>query len=452
MGSDIISRTRKRGTSARNPTTYQYRYKSATANACTATQVFTWSDWVSVNVDDVTVDRQVMVDRVVKGFQKKVENGDVFMNPMNSTKSQLFPATLAGPLKYFGPTWQCGVDSPYRYRTEYEVEPAVSLESLNAAFSLTPDGYLYLPDLLGAREGQIAISEATAKCLSNRGTVDGAAVWESVAEYKQTLGILKSLANHADLLFHALSLRKAGRKQVVMVRDRGGKLLRVGSELELIKSLGIKPLISDLRKVLQGLRKETGVRRTTTRGSASAGTSSISNAVATFGTGVNIQYAVIDTDEVVARAMSYDEWNVGLLDNIGLGPQGLIALPYQLVSLSFVADWFTNLGDYLMSHVPSPRLDQLGSCTVLKRIQTRTAIITGVTANGVGSIITPCGGQKVGVNTRYVRNPGLAKPALTIRNRFGMNSDLERDQERIGIAFALMGQRLGSYAAHLRLR
>jgi hypothetical protein len=129
-----------------------------------------------------------------------------------------------------------------------------------------------------------------------------------------------------------------------------------------------------------------------------------------------------------------------LLDSLGLSYKNLVTLPWELTKMSFVYDWFANIGDLIGSLVPAFGLNQIGSCTVVERKRIDSWVSTGYTLvnPSVFTVLqppSPCSHKKT--TTWYTRSIGLGAPSLAIKLDFGFDKLL-----RSADAAALLAQRM----------
>lgn len=291
------------------------------------------------------------------------------------------------------------------------------------------------------------IGEVSTKVLADRGTADSN-LYESLAQMSQTLDLLKSPVKSLFRLYkkaeHELkaSRRNNYRADLGNVSDtplaKAYGAANRGGGLYLSYRYGILPLIKDIESILNGLKSRTGTVRKTTRASLEDSYSENTESTITryeLALVVGIQ----KTDYVKVRAYSYDEYVADLGNNLGFTTKGLLHLPWDLIPLSFVEDWFTNLSDYLYAFAPVPGYKMLSSGVSVTRQSslTYTALNTSITPayqNDLTLIRPVTGSYTTRVFTK-VRTPGLQYPTLHIKNDFKFDR-----ATRIADAIALLGQ------------
>lgn len=402
-----------------------------------------------ITIYDISGETRSMTDTVVKNFHNLVKEGHVFFNYMSSRKTTLNPAIYSGsPLIFSQNGWQCS--GAAKYQSIYEQSGAVGIDQVNSAFQLN-NGYWYPPSLMPSQAIENAINEATARCLNARGRPD-LTVLEDWAERKKTAqlaaGYGSALWGTAQRIQSAVHDRGIMRK----VRALGGVASIAGSAY-LMTRYGLTPVLKTVQGVLKAKERENNAAlRQTTRGKSSYGTSTTETSTnPTPGGHLNAILTTTVTDGVEARVMSLDDWKAETtLERYGVDMKGLITLPWELLTLSFVADWLVNVGDVIGSLVPSPHLRQLGGCTVYTRTRSVTRTLEGFSPNGIAVVMSNTSATKTGVEVEKVRQPGLRAPQLVIRNTAMNNPVLDRNWLRFADSLVLSGQALQRVSRHVR--
>jgi hypothetical protein len=253
------------------------------------------------------------------------------------------------------------------------------------------------------------ITEVSTSVLAKRGRADNN-LFESVAEYRQT----------ADLL---LKPQKTLNDFLDTFSSRISKLRRLkgAASAWLAYRYGIRPFISDVSGIIDGLGKNIGKRRVTYRSSGRISRSSTS-VVTGIPLGIfGFSFSKQNTDSVSVRAMSLDEYVADLTSNVGFTTKDLITVPWELVPYSFVADWFANVGDVINALAPAPGYEQLGSCYVLEREFGNVWTCNNTSMSNPGYVWTGGSGSGVQFSSRFKtrsRVATLPSPGLIIKNDF----------------------------------
>lgn len=364
-----------------------------------------------------------MLDYVIPRFHARQKAGEVFFNPMS--RDRVTVSASSSPWTQKSNTMSCSTPGNIRYG-EQKVDGGVPLRLVPNQIGL---GLWYPAEDTAVSAADIARASTlvSTEVLAKRGRQDSE-IWESLAEYKQTLQLLENPLTKLRSLSSRV-LNSAERNST----SRG--LLKEVSGGYLIMRYGIKPLLNDIANILDSLKKVTGKQRKTSRASESL--------YATKGSSGSLTFLSLDStwtretvDSVVLRGMSLDEVELDIFGNLGFSFKGLLTLPWELTGYSFVADWFANIGDYINASAPSLGYNQLGSCLTMSRV-TSQAYRFAATANpGSGvTLIAPCQGAVGIVRETKLRGP-LSRPGVALKTDFGF-SQFTRSAD----AFSLLAQR-----------
>lgn len=393
--------------------------------------------------------RKIMSDTVVPGFRKRVANGEVIMNRMSMREMEILPAEYSGFTSYYVGAYQCSGSS--KFRTINEIGPESTLWSTPGA-NFTPVNDLWsIPQLIGSNTVESLIAEASTRCHAERGSYE-VTLWETIAERKQAYAMLSQYVEQAKKISKSLltEINTRDRKFYQKNIRNFSRLTAGAAGAWLITRYGLLPLMNDIRALIKQLKEDVDENtRHTTRAKAEFATSSSSSTIVPYDTGISENRTTVLGDTVIVRAMSIDEWKLSIADHFGLGYKDLVVLPYQLISLSFVGDWFVNASDFLKAMVPTPGVNQLGSCVVIERFQSITHLNQGIVAYGDGEVISASTMSKTGKTREKTRIPGLRAPTLIRLNRSKIDPDQYKNHMRVVDALALVGQRLAAGATHL---
>lgn len=379
-----------------------------------------------------------MADWVVPRFRSRQAAGEVFFNPYY--KRQLAYNFSGGGYNLTSKTASCA--APLRYTGYMSSQPIVTLlvprdSTIVTGFNL-PAITQALPEYELARVQRLASTAVLSK--RGRGDLD---IWESLAEYRQTLAMLENpltqLASLTQRLQRASSFGGTNR-QLFLELSSGYVLYRYG----------ILPLINDINGIIKSLTKVTGKRRITSRQQEQFMFSKSISGTGTAGA-ISATWSNTITDVVTVRAMSLDEAHISMLNNMGLNTKSLLTLPYELMTYSFVADWLFNIGDLIGAHAPAFGYNQLGSCMVTTQATSNVYNVGSAYCNipAQYTLVTAPFGA-IGI-TRLTSARSELAPA-----GFATRSDFKFDQPtRLADAIALAGMRLvkvGNFAHNPRPR
>lgn len=440
----MTTRSRSSGSISNNHLT-DFRYATARFGGCgnaLTTQA------VAYTVDDPVGELRSMTDVVTKGFRKKSAKGEIIVSPMSSRVISFSEAMYSTRVAYYSKTLQCSGAS--QFRTLYDFPAFAPLAYITPKFQVV-NKLWYPASALGQREIENAVFEASTRCQNERGRPP-ANIWETVAERKQAYALLAQYMTQCkEIAFKIGIAAQKGRLPIPnKILRMKGHLLQATAGAWLISRYGLLPLISDIRLLLKQLKESQSEEiRHTSRGKAIVGRALQSSSSISWDGEMTTTLTDVVTDEVTVRAMSLDEWKMDYLDHLGFGTKGLITLPWELVTLSFVADWFANIGDVIGALVPTPGLKQLGACIVTTRTQSLTSTVSGFVPVGSASVVSQGPVTKVGTLVEKTRVPGLRAPTLVLLNRSKIDPELDKNRLRIVDASALIAQRLGRASLNL---
>lgn len=364
-------------------------------------------------------DQITMTDAVVKGFAKRRQRGEVFFNSM--TKAQLQLSNGGGQAENQSVTNSCSPVKKLRHRWAGPLMlnfiPLTAVSGLNIPIQ-TPQISESLIQSMG--------TEASTAMLNSRGRADSN-LFETLAEADQTLDLFnRPLSRLRRVLSEAAQAKSFGRF--------AGRAANGASNLWLAYRYAIRPIMSDINGIAEGLKEKTEKRRQTTRAKV---TQALKNAsVTNYPSHVTYHIKRETSDEVTCRAMSLDEVTHSLLENVGFTFKGLVTLPWELVHASFVADWFANVGDTIGAFVPSPGWNQLGSCLTITRDVNTTWTVVGSTSSASYTVVSSATGSYTRRDLTKTRSPVYA-PSLVIKSDFKFDK-----ATRVADALALASQQI----------
>lgn len=363
-----------------------------------------------------------MHDTVVPNFKKRQGKGEVFFNPMSILKREYSNGYHAvGKVTSFPKT----CNSPEMW-AEYELRgnwlPHILHREVVGNHSMPQYAGLILPKQVNSMQKEVSTGTWNARGRSDNN------LWESLAELNRTIDMLYIPLSKLDRLVK--TAQRAHRSARYLGYTKDGV-----SNLWLKYRYGIRPIISDVEGIVKGLQQRTGRQRRTSRDKESESQSKTLTFTASHGVvRFHIQNDVKHT--LIVRGMSLDEMIASMLSNIGFTTKGLLTLPWELFSYSFVYDWIINFGDYLGAVTPAFGWNQLGSTMTTKHVIENSFKITGAesTHGNYGVSTQPHGTYYIKVEGK-TRTP-LMQPGLVVKNDFGFNKPT-----RLADAAALLAQR-----------
>lgn len=367
---------------------------------------------------------QTMTDVVVPGFHKRAKAGELFFNPMERLRHQIELPTGTGWLinsnanSCSSPAWKAEWDG--RGPAIVVAMPMGSLGGVPVPLHVTPLSQNN-PDV-----SQV-MTEVATRLENSRGRADSN-LFETLAEADQTVGMFeRPISRMRRLLKEASNAKRNGKF--------AGYAANGVSNLYLAYRYGIKPILSDIEAITEGLKLQVGNRRKTTRAKASVLRSESKDLVVDTGISrVTLRYVTERSDTI--RAMSLDDVDLSMLNNIGFTAKGLTTLPWELVPYSFVVDWFVNIGDYIGALTPAVGWNQVGSTmTHIRGILTTVRIVSWVNLqpSSYTFVRTPTGDCRMHFLGRSRFRP--PSPGLVIKSDFRFDK-----LTRAADAFALLAQ------------
>lgn len=348
-----------------------------------------------------------MDDVLVSGFRSRQRKGELFFNSMSS-RQRTYSAMVASDHS-FGP-----VATPTRFTSSgpywYNLLPMETYEG-----NLVPN----MMDAFTSNDVAMMLSEVSTGVLSKRGRGD-TNLWETVAEFGQTLDLFRKptlrLREWANKLTSARRVRPPRGREPVDNR----KVVSDSASLWLTYRYGILPIVRDVEAIIQNLQKLRQSVRKTTRDSVRRNALSGSSGLISYGA-LRIPWSAEVTVECDVRGMSLDQVDWHLLDQLGFSAKSLLTLPWELVRLSFVLDWFVNVGDFLNAITPAIGWTHLGSCAVIKKTyKTVYTVGEGSTVTGANVLSSPPKGvvEVTGVSRDRVK---LVVPRILVKSDFGFD-------------------------------
>lgn len=341
-----------------------------------------------------------MTDEVVPAYHRRVANGEVFFNAMsretiiNQCSSAADKVTLTSVSYACPSTYTRGV-----YKGESPYAATVARNNLG----VSPSGLL-LPQsgVVSLTDVNSMVTQVSTAVAAKRGA-GNANLYEDIAQYKQ------ALSTGSDIMARVRDiLSRIPRRTIIGA-----------SNAYLLYRYGIAPLVNDLWQVKTALEAKYVQRRETTR--ASETTSGFSSRVLSLdlsGVGNNGSFLFNTSEEVTVRAMTLDQFTTSFRYEAGLSMKNLAILPWELVPLSFVADWFFNMGELLASYVPAFGFESLGGCVVVQTSTTTNVNALGVSSNSYYTAELAPGGGFAASRLMKQRMPQLARPGFVVKNDF----------------------------------
>jgi len=350
-----------------------------------------------------------MEDEIVPNFRRRQKNGELFFNPMARWDVEYGCSGQGGAIRSV--TNSCS-DPPAK--AEFWIEGPqlwnVIPQAQMAGYPIPFINYGFNP----AEINSIGVEASTA-LLNNRGRSDSN-LWETVAELEKTAEMfdkpLSKLSKMVSTIGNAAHKGRAGRLAVAEA-----------SALWLQYRYGIKPILADIDNLKTALRNlATRQERRTTRAKVQRFIARFENGVGTDDV-FRTNWSCEIRENVVARAMSLDAVERSLSEEFGFGTKGLVTLPWELTSYSFVVDWLLNIGDLFGALVPAGAgWKQLGSCLTMNVVTSNVyRPLSTVSTGSSWDLTRPITGEVHVIQNHKWRQP-LEAPGLVIKSDFKLDN------------------------------
>jgi len=292
-----------------------------------------------------------MTDVVIEDFHARSKSGEIFINPMYKRVERY--ERVATTFDFDGELYNDNPCSDIHHFTGQKVYEGAH------AFIPVPSGIPgHCDDLL-----QSALTSAFA-----RNTTQKASALVTAGEGKETVtGVVDVIRRIMRIMY---AVRK---KQFKALKKELAPSEMADFWMEI--RYGIRPIYFDMCQIVDAFRDATEIgSRLTTRGFRS--------------------YAYNDSDTVLVANGNYDQsidrelqfqftaraGCLSCVDRVGysslFGLTDIVSAIYDLATLSFVLDWFFNVGDTIAAHTPEANLTTLGAWTVGQTTVRQTALMT----------------------------------------------------------------------------
>lgn len=307
---------------------------------------------------------EVMNDFVHDNFKLRRSKGEIIMSPMVNTKTLI----ENGPSSYnmsYEERGGVGTSHPCWYRHVYTgTRPFTDYLFTDTTWPTTSFDTAGLEQL------------ALAKAFSNISATD-ALLYASLGEAKETLqSARKALKTVIKLV------KKFKRSRWAGLAD---SLQHFGNYTDAWMSLRyeLRPLYYDLLGYAKVLKHNKAYPRQTFRGFAEEELETITYYNKTVG---GIKFTMKRTDVIRVRARGGVLTEVGSLNWMDyVGVYDVAESVWELIPLSFIVDWFCNIGLVISSWTPNPSFETLGSWVTVETVTSRTIEVSDYIAYPVYS-------------------------------------------------------------------
>jgi len=310
---------------------------------------------------------ETMSDIVTPGFKGKSARGEVIITAMQSSRNT---QSCSGSNHILRSIAESCVTT-HTHALEDASSGAFIYSSQGSGTQLVP------PALLSSSDIWSGVLVAATQAWQNA-NAHQADILTDLAESRQTLQMLKNPTSSLQGLTRAIT-NSAGQK------FGGGKvkilkaLAKTPVDLWLQYRYGVRPLVSSVNGVLDALATSKVKERHTYRGSYSLHTQATTTGTISWNA-ANHTWQQTSTDDVQIRGgLLFQEEVIRKSTALGLTAGGMLAVPWEIVPFSFVADWFVNVGSFLQGFGTSYYKFPLGSWYTVRRERSATWNVTGTT-------------------------------------------------------------------------
>jgi len=363
---------------------------------------------------------QTTRDVVTPNFFQRRARGEFITNPFGSLReTQIASGTYCSGTAN---TPSCG--APIKLNTYDLTGPqAFWRYSKDAATKL------YRPSAISDSDISSAMKVAATACWdkSNEHSAD---ILVDVSEFSKTLKMLRNPLQTTSAFLRKIQPSGKGR------RPSFKELADYSNSMWLQYRYGIRPLVASVQGVVEALDKVHQKRHTTHRGSYSlSGTDSLD--VSHIGNPFSFDGHFAYTDNLVVRAGLVLEEELSIGRALGVDASGILALPWERVPFSFVADWFANVNNYLGALAPYMTKSPVSSWITLQRKTTNKFNVLSSSAKPGWTLVRGAMESREAIFEEKIRIPALPGPKLSFKPQAfsKVSSDL-----RIVDAFALVSQ------------
>lgn len=363
---------------------------------------------------------ETMDDVETPGFRRRSSAGEMVNSPMVKTRLnvQFFPRTSK---------WIWVMKPGYTFKTGDYIGFVLS-DPMTVRYDHCTFPFHEVPPWNENLAG-IALAEARSRAAS-----PDAALLVTLGELQETIGLMD----------HVLKLltREAIPFWKLQRRYRNGELkpsdfLRELSETWLMYRYGIMPLVYELEGYVKALNGEHKLKRETMRGKqATTGSKNwLHTLTSSVIENVTVGWKASWTDSY--RATCVYEFQDDLQARLGLRLADVPHAVHELTRLSFVADWFVNLGEYISSLTLAARANVLLQC-VSRRLDFDTSAVYSESGSKTQTTmysvcqLNATGAQVLFSYTRKERRPYQINDVGTLSPRIQLNA------KRVADAAALL--------------
>lgn len=331
---------------------------------------------------------RTMNDEVNRRFASRRNRGEIVFSPMNSDEwlygGSMVSSVWSGSIN--GQPWEEGGERPYAAFPNYPQFPSALSDDLALA---------------------AAVNEANANV-----TPSFASVAVTVAELDAAKVMFRAAGQTARNFMNVIVVAHQAIKGKKIPKAARQKAINDVCNTWLQVRYGWLPLIYDMQGCIKALTAPYNLRETA-RGKC--GINRSGSGVVTGSWRGTYGYSYTWKQETMYRAgvlyENQQEINELVSTRLGLSITDMLTVPWDLVPLSFVVDWFIDVGDWLRAITPKSNIRDLASWTTVSASTEITLFDPFVSCTQPGWTGHGGGGGFVIVNRKKSRTAG-AKPTI----------------------------------------
>lgn len=261
---------------------------------------------------------------------------------------------------------------------------------------------------------------SASKCYAKL-VASSAQLWVSLAEADKSISTIKSVLYKVSKLLRHVKNKNIAITNALYYAKRPReirKLTRELSDLWLEFRFGVRPLVYDVVNIIEAIQKSPASKRRTFVANEGDTTQKMDTSTKdqTFGycyTTTEYNTTALCSVNVKTYILAEAQIELGGLE---FGLAQILGTAWELIPLSFVIDWFWNVGQVLLSWEPIQQFRVLGSGQVISTTETlygEIKIRPSRYLSGLGCTCTASGGgNTVQTSVHTERNPDVSKPVV----------------------------------------
>lgn len=326
-----------------------------------------FKNWAGENISETTQ------DMINENYRRRIQDGAIINSPYYHAKTTLtYPVPLAYQYEIRDKTGygtSCGLHTPSQVHRMIDRYEGIARPNLGS--------YVEIDASARAAKRQEILNLAVTQAHANIDESEMLA-WATVYESGKTMESIKAI------LWRAYKILRNVRR--LHIRELAEELSpKEVANRYMEARYAIRPLLYDMRGAVNALNKSRGHTRRTYRGFAE-GRIDLSGTQTTVASGLTYLNGVwTRKSEYVVSAKAGVLCDVDVTEISVLGIDHLVESAWELVPFSFIADWFSNIGDWIAAHTPNAGVRQRASWVTVKEIYTKTRQSVSYSLSGLPS-------------------------------------------------------------------